>query len=196
MTSPADSKIARKALRERLLALRVSMDVAQRAQADRAIAERLGTVAEVAGARTIGVYWPIRAEPDLVSLFGAWRDAGRVIALPVVGGPGGGLLFCRWDGDSTLLPGPYGIAIPREKYPVVCDCLVVPCIGFHRADGLVHRIGYGGGFYDRTLSARPTAAIGVAYDALEAPDFEPSATDAPLTALVTGSRVITSIASP
>lgn len=179
-----------------MLALRETMPVAQRTRTDRAIAARLAGLAAIESAGTIGVYWPIRAEPDLGFLFDEWRAAGRTIALPVVGGRNGGLLFCRWDRDSVLVPGPYDIAIPRDKFPVECDALVVPCVGFHEGAGVVHRIGYGGGFYDRTRTARPIVAIGVAYDELEAPAFVPMPGDVPLTALVTGSRVITSIASP
>ncbi len=197
MTSPAESKIARKALRQSLLSLRQSLDVARRTQADRRIAERLRSLDLLAPARTLGVFWPIREEPDLGFLYDEWRAAGRSLALPVVGGPKGGLLFCRWDSDAPLVAGPYGIAIPRDKHPVECDALIVPCIGYHVAtDGAVHRIGYGGGFYDRTRALRPGLAVGVAYDELEAPTFEPMPSDVPLTAVVTGSRVITSIASP
>lgn len=197
MTSPADSKIARKALRQRLLALREAMDVAQRTQADEAIAARLEALPVLRPARTIGVYWPIRAEPGLGELYDAWRAAGRTLALPVVGGPHGGLLFCRWDRDAELVAGPYGIAIPRDKFPVECEALVIPCVGFHcTADGVLHRIGYGGGFYDRTRTGRSFIAVGVAYDEAEAPTFEPLPGDVPLTAVVTGSRTITSIASP
>lgn len=196
MTSPAESKIARKALRERLLARREALAVAQRTQDDRAIATRLATVPVLMEATTIGVYWPIRSEPDLGALFDDWRAAGRTLALPVVGSPDGRLLFCRWNRDTELLPGPFGTRTPRQQVEVTCDALVVPCVGFHLGDGVVHRIGYGGGYYDRTLGARPMAAVGVAYDVLEAPDFVPRPDDAPLTALVTGSRVISSIASP
>jgi 5-formyltetrahydrofolate cyclo-ligase len=72
----------------------------------------------------------------------------------------------------------------------------VPCLGFCLADGRPWRLGYGAGYYDRTLAHRPVTAVGVAYDEAETDQFAPNATDAPLSLLVTPSRVIGSIASP
>ena len=195
MNSPGEKKIARKALRQRLLTLRNDLDEGRRRRSDLEIADRLEGLAALATARVAGVYAAMRSEPDLAGLFARWRDAGQVLALPVTtrGEP---LRFCIWRRDTVLRPDAFGVPVPVERDWVEPDCLVTPCVGFHRAGNLVYRIGYGGGFYDRTLAARPVPAVGVAYDVLETPDFEPAAFDIALDSVVTESRIISSIASP
>jgi 5-formyltetrahydrofolate cyclo-ligase len=76
------------------------------------------------------------------------------------------------------------------------DCLVIPCLGFTVSGGQAWRLGYGAGYYDRTLAHRPVPAVGVAYEEAGTDQFVPNAMDAPLSVLVTPSRVINSIASP
>lgn len=163
---------------------------------DLAIGRRLQELACVRGGSVIAMYWPIRGEPDLRPLAAGWRAAGKTVALPVMGTADGSLLFCAWHDDSQLVMGPYGISIPRDLTPVAPDCLVIPCLGFNVSGGRPWRLGYGAGYYDRTLTARPIAAVGVAYDEADTDQFEPNAMDAPLSVLVTPSRVISSIASP
>jgi 5-formyltetrahydrofolate cyclo-ligase len=72
----------------------------------------------------------------------------------------------------------------------------MPCVGFTVAEGKPWRLGYGAGYYDKTIAHRPVPAIGIAYDEAHTDQFEPNAMDAPLSVLVTPSRVINSIASP
>lgn len=195
MDSPGESKIARKALRAGLLTLRDGLDEGQRRVADLAIAARLDVIESITRARVIGVYAPMRSEPDLVALFEGWRGRGQQLALPITerASP---LRFCRWQAGAELAADAFGVAVPVERDWVEPDCLVIPCVGFHRAGTLVYRIGYGGGYFDRTLAARPVAAVGVAYDVLETSGFEPAGFDIPLDVVVTESRVISSIASP
>ena len=195
MNSPGESKIARKALRTGLLTLRDGLNEGWRRAADLAIASRLDGLAAIARARVIGVYAAIRSEPDLNALFESWRRRGQQLALPITerGQP---LRFCRWQADTVLEADAFGVSVPVERDWVEPDCLIIPCVGFHRAGTLVYRIGYGGGFFDRTLAARPVMAVGVAYDVLETLGFEPAGFDIPLAAVVTESRVIASIASP
>jgi 5-formyltetrahydrofolate cyclo-ligase len=187
---------ARRALRRRLLAARAAIEPERRRGYDAAIGASLAEIDLLRQARTIAVYWPIRAEPDLAAAYAAWWMQGRVLALPVGGGPNGGLLFCRWDEGDEMASGPLGIMAPRERRPVLPDCLLIPCVGFTEHAGKPWRLGYGAGFYDRTLAHRPAPSVGVAYDESAASgQFVPNALDAPLTVLVTPSRVISSIAS-
>jgi 5,10-methenyltetrahydrofolate synthetase len=145
----------------------------------------------------IAVYWPFRSEPDLAGLYARWWAAGRMLALPVTDKPDGGLEFCRWDEADELVADRFGIMTPKLRRPVVPDCLLIPCVGFVRHGGSVWRLGYGAGYYDRTLARRPMPSVGVAYDECDAQgQFKPTALDAPMTAVATPSRVITSIASP
>ena len=178
-----------------MLTLRDGLDEGWRRAADLAIASRLDDLAAITRASVIGVYAAIRSEPDLTASFETWRSRGQQLALPITerGRP---LRFCRWQADTVLEADAFGVPVPVERDWVEPDCLIIPCVGFHHAGNLVYRIGYGGGFFDRTLAARPVRAVGVAYEALEAPGFEPAGFDIPLTAVVTESRVIASIASP
>lgn len=191
-----ESRIARPQLRKLLLGFRAQIGGEIRKLHDLAIIRNLSDLASLQSADTVAVFWPIQGEPDLRPLAARWRAAGKTLALPVMGGPNGGLLFCRWHEDSDLVKGPYGIPIPQDRTPLAPDCLVIPCLGFTLSDGRPWRLGYGAGYYDKTLAHRPVTAIGVAYDEAATDQFEPNAMDAPLSALVTPSRVISSIASP
>lgn len=196
MDLPGESSIPRPLLRKRLLRRRADIGPEDRHRLDAAIAARLDDIAVLRDAERIAVFWPIRSEPDLAVAHHRWRAAGKRLALPVVGGPNGGLLFCAWDRDAALVTGPYGIPIPQDKTPVTPDCLLIPCVGFRLHRGRLWRLGYGAGFYDRTLAHRPTPAVGVAYDEAASDDFVPNPDDEALSWVVTPSRVITSIASP
>jgi len=152
----------RKAERAGLIAQRQAMAVSARQAADAVIADDLvgdcGTV--------IGLYWPFRGEPDLRGWAAAMRDKGAKIALPVVIEKGRPLEFRLWSPDSRLTRGVWDIPIPAEGAPVLTpDLIIAPVVG---ADAAHFRLGYGGGFYDRTLAAMRAAGrrpwvIGVGY---------------------------------
>jgi 5-formyltetrahydrofolate cyclo-ligase len=116
--------------------------------------------------RVVSGFWPIRSEIDVRPLMAALAAAaGAALAMPVVVGRGQSLLFRRWQAGTPLTEGPFGTAHPAESEPVlVPDLLLVPLLAFDRAH---HRLGYGAGFYDRTLAGLRAAgrimAVGVAY---------------------------------
>jgi 5-formyltetrahydrofolate cyclo-ligase len=137
--------------------------------------------------QAVSGYWPMRSEADIRPALTALAARGPV-ALPVVRGRGLPLMFRNWHPDIPLVPGPYGAQTPPEDAPeTVPRVLLVPLLAFDRHGW---RLGYGGGFYDRTLAvlraAGPTVAIGVAFagQAVEAVPHDP-ATDARLDAVVT-----------
>jgi 5-formyltetrahydrofolate cyclo-ligase len=196
MDETSESRIPRAGLRKQLLERRARIGSEDRTSYDRDLAARLQDIAPLQAGNVIAMFWPIQGEPDLRPLAARWRAAGKTLALPVMGGPNGGLLFCAWHDDADLLMGPYGIPIPQDRTPLAPDCLVIPCLGFNVSDGRPWRLGYGAGYYDRTLAHRPVPAVGVAYDEAYTDQFVPNAMDAPLSVLVTPSRVINSIASP
>jgi 5,10-methenyltetrahydrofolate synthetase len=127
--------------------------------------------------------WPIQNEPDLRPLLSNWLDIGVRPCLPVVVAPAQALAFRPWTPDTPLAPDRYGIPTPVDGAYVTPDILLLPCNAF---DAAGYRLGYGGGFFDRTLAALPQAlAIGVAYAAAELPSIQPGPHDRPLAAIVT-----------
>jgi 5-formyltetrahydrofolate cyclo-ligase len=174
-----------------MMARRQQLAPEQRYLADRQIAARLAALVDPwltdNAAAIIGVYQPIRAEPDLSALFERWQQSGVVLALPRVVAPAKPLQFGRWDAGSTLVEAGFGGQIPQPFVPVQPQLLIIPCLAFH-ADGF--RLGYGGGYYDRTLEQQPVPAIGVCLDCFEWPQFEAADYDQPLTALVTETRLL------
>jgi 5-formyltetrahydrofolate cyclo-ligase len=119
----------------------------------------LAGIAVPAGAIVAG-YWPINNEIDIRSLLQALAERGHVIALPVTGRRGEALVFRAWRPGEPLLPGRFGTSHPAGP-EVTPDVLLMPLLAF---DAQGNRLGYGGGFYDRTVARLPRArSIGCAY---------------------------------
>ena len=120
------------------------------------------------GARCLSAYWPIRTELDPRSSLTELHDLGFEICLPVVIGAGVPLLFRRWTPDCEMEEGAFGAAIPKTDVETTPELVIAPLLAFDRQG---FRLGYGGGFYDRTLAklaaAGPVKAIGLAYGAQE-----------------------------
>lgn len=111
-------------------------------------------------------YSPVRGEIDPRPLMETFLLEQAQLALPVVVAKDAPLQFRAWHPDDALEPGAFGIDVPDEKRPVLTpSLLLVPLVAF---DTRCHRIGYGAGFYDRSLSAlraqRPVVAVGLAYE--------------------------------
>lgn len=176
----------RKLQRRALLEARSRVMPDQRIGQVAAMAPRLShLVARVIGClagRVVGVYWPIRGEPDLRALFAQWHREGAVLALPVVDAPAMPLRFVQWAPDEPLIEGRYGVAVPREGKTVLPDLLIIPCVGF---DARGYRLGYGGGYYDRTLAVSQPVTFGVAWSEAQLADIKPEPTDRPLDVIVT-----------
>ena len=184
-------------MRKQLLQQRVDIPPTQRAGFDALICQHLLAGDLLGSAVNVGVYSPIRAEPDLSACHAVWRAQGRQLALPVVDKATGQLHFRAWDEDTPLQVEAFGVAIPpADAAPVQPDVLLIPCVGFNVVQGRPYRLGYGGGFYDRTLAARPCRTIGVAYDHARAVSWMPAPWDMPLSALVMPSGCIVAMASP
>src|SRR4051812_3703118 len=143
-------KVWRKAERARLIAERIAQSLERR----RAVRQRMQEllVGEVPSLRTamIGFYWPFRAEVDLVRLVRALLSGGRGAALPVVVEKRQPLEFWRWAPDMAMQPGIWDIPVPAVAERVRPELLLVPLVGFDESG---YRLGYGGGYYDRTLAS-------------------------------------------
>lgn len=134
-------------------------------------------------------YMPIRTEIDPLPAM-AEAAAHGPVAVPVIEGPGLPLRFSRWQPGGALRAGPFGAQVPAIDDFLVPEIVIVPLVAFDARGG---RLGYGGGFYDRTLAllraARPTLAIGFAYAAQETAALPLEATDQRLDMIVTEAGV-------
>lgn len=130
-------------------------------------------------------YLPIRTEIDPVPAMAA--HAGPV-GVPVILGAGQPLVFHRWTPDCALVDGPFGAKVPAKGQAVVPRVVIVPLVGF---DARGYRLGYGGGFYDRTLAQLRASGsllvVGFAFDVQELPEVPIDAYDQRLDAIITES---------
>lgn len=131
----------------------------------------------------IGGFWPMGSEIDTRPLLEALLARGHPIALPVTPPRGNPLTFRAWSLGSVMARGPMGTQHPADGPAVTPDWLIVPLLAFDRSGG---RLGYGGGYYDRTLPLLGGAtAIGVAYAAQEIPQVPTGPHDFRLNAIAT-----------
>lgn len=138
-------------------------------------------------------YWPIRSEIDPVPLLAVLVEAGCRTALPATPEPGKPLTFHHWQPGDPLIDGLYGTSEPASDAPICQpDCLLVPMLAF---DDNFFRLGYGGGFYDRSLEAirkiKPgVQAVGIAYDDQKVDQVPTGPHDARLDAVLTPSGLL------
>jgi len=137
----------------------------------------------LAGAK-LAFCWPIRGEYDARHLARTLRARGALTALPVVVAPRQPLVFREWHPGVELAAGPLGIPYPVSSQAIVPDAVLLPMNGW---DGAGYRLGYGGGFFDRTLanSAKKPALIGVSYELARIETIHPQSWDIPVDWVVT-----------
>jgi 5,10-methenyltetrahydrofolate synthetase len=153
---------AKAALRTALKAARRAIDPAARVQWDAQIGAQVLAWWRLRQLPQLGVYWPLHGEPDLRAAYSELAQAGVRLALPVVVARDAPLAFAAWTPGEAMVTDGMGVAVPGELRLVERPpALLVPCLGFN-ADG--YRLGYGGGFYDRTLEQKPRPhTLGIAY---------------------------------
>ncbi len=188
----------RKSLRAALIARRMGLDPATREAAEQQIRQRLDDWLSQcgAGARTIGITLPYRAEVDLRPWYAELHERGYQLALAVAEQPQQPLQYAQWAPGDAMERDRFGIDVPQRRLWCEPDILVVPCVGFTTD---CYRLGYGGGYFDRTLDLlaatrlqRPPV-IGVAFGCqqCDADEFRPAAHDLPLDAIATEDRLFT-----
>ena len=181
---PAEVRVWRKAQRQRLLALRTGTPAAERRVWGQQIEERLRTLLQERPGIILGVYWPFQAEFDPRPLIDWLIAAGSAVALPAVVDKKGPLEYRVWRPGEKLVDGVWNIPIPEGRRIVVPQAVLAPLVGFDRD---CYRLGYGGGYFDRTLAAlapRP-CAIGVGFELSRLETIYPQSFDIPMDLIVT-----------
>jgi 5-formyltetrahydrofolate cyclo-ligase len=179
----------RKAERDRLVAVRVALPRAERDGANAAIGAALEQLTRRRGGRLIGFYWPFKGEFDARPLARRLVGEGLRFALPVVVEKGAPLIFREWRPGIRMVPRIWQIPVPADGPAVAPDLVWVPLLGF---DSAGYRLGYGGGYYDRTLGPalpRPFA-IGIGYERVRLASIRPQPHDIPMDAIVTEAGVV------
>jgi 5-formyltetrahydrofolate cyclo-ligase len=180
-------KVWRRAERERLIAARMALAPTMRRECGERIEAGLrDALAAIPG--ILGVYWPFRAEFDPRPLTDWAIAQGRRIALPVVIEKKAPLEYRAWRPGEPRVDGVWHIPIPEKRDLVIPAVVLAPVVGFDRAG---YRLGYGGGYFDRTLAAlspRPMA-IGVGFEQQAIDTIHPQEFDIPMDLIVTETQV-------
>lgn len=177
---------ARKTLRQSLIARREALPLTQRQALSADICAHLHELLGALQPSRVGFCWPYRAEPDILPAVTRWlSDApGREAALPVVPDQAGALVFHRWAPGVPMQHDRFGIPQPVERREILPDLILVPVNGF---DAQGYRIGYGGGFFDRTLAAlrAQVTTVGVGFELARLDSVLPEVHDLPLDWILT-----------
>jgi 5-formyltetrahydrofolate cyclo-ligase len=174
----------RKAERARLIDRRMTTPLAERRTWSAMIEQHLDQLIAERTPRTIGFYWPFKAEFDPRPLVRRLLANGSQAALPVVLAPKTAMEFRLWHPDAAMAIGVYDIPYPEERNIVTPDLVLAPLVGF---DAEKYRLGYGGGYFDRTLAVlqpRPFA-IGIGFEFARLATVEPQPHDLAMDAIVT-----------
>lgn len=175
------------ALRTAALARRNALDEGFRATAAQAVAGFGGEIVAREKPSCVSLFWSVKGEIDIGPLARKLDVAGVKLCLPVIERKAAPLVFRAWRPGDALVDRPFGLKEPPEGVEEVePDLLFVPLAAFDRAGG---RVGYGGGFYDRTLeklrAKQPALAIGLAFAAQEVETVPLESHDAPLDGVLT-----------
>lgn len=176
----------RKVERERLIAARCALTEEYRREQTVAIARAVEKILATILLPTLSVYWPIRAEPDLRAWMGKLSQQGVPLALPLATALGQPLVFREWRPHARLARGLWSIPYPADGAEVLPSVVIAPLVGF---DAHCYRLGYGGGFFDRTLATlnpKPLA-IGVGYPSAALSTIYPQPYDIAMDWIVAGS---------
>jgi 5-formyltetrahydrofolate cyclo-ligase len=184
-----DVKAWRKETRETLLRARVTVPGPVRQAWTDAIDRQIRAFLASHKPHAIGFYFPFRGEFDARRIVADWIASGASGALPEVVDKKGPLKFWRWTPDAETEPGVYQIPVPKSRILVEPDLLLVPLVGF---DAQGFRLGYGGGYYDRTLAAmaKTPFTLGIGFELSRIETLHPQPHDIPMNAIVTETGLV------
>ncbi len=174
----------RNELRRRLIAAREALPAETRAACSKAIEAHLNALLDGLQPALLAFCWPWRGEFDARALIKTRLARGLPACLPVVVDSGQPLEFRNWTEQAPMVPGRYGIPVPAAGEAVHPDLILLPFNGFDLAG---HRLGYGGGYFDRSLAGRVPrpCAVGVGFELGRIASLHPLAHDQPMDYIVT-----------
>ena len=184
-TDPATAE-RRKQLRAKGIAAREALTHAHRSALMRHLEQHLGELVTRLAPGTLGFCWPYRGEPDLRAWVTHWlsADPQRTAVLPVVPHKAGPMVFRAWHPGMEMPLDRHGIPHPPTGPAIVPDVVLVPCNAF---DAGGYRVGYGAGYFDRTLAVMQTVAVGIGFEFARAETVWPQPHDRPMDWIVTES---------
>ena len=185
----------RREQRTRLLEQRRLMPSAERRSLGDLVIANIDRIVEARDVKVLGIYWPIKREIDLLAWAASVAERRPVaLALPVVTTPKAPLDYCVWRKGDPMTRGFWDIPVPAEQVPASPDVVIAPLVGFCGC----WRLGYGGGYFARTLAAGPVRpfAIGIGFESSETPDFTPATHDISMNSNATERRIILSADVP
>ena len=179
----------RKQKRSELLELRASFSGEERVSATEMVLNRVSSILQSNRTKIAGFYWPFRGEIDVLPLMHRFLAEEGTVALPVVVGRAQPLTFRLWRPDFRMAAGVFDIPYPAESGTVLPDTLVVPLVGY---DDCCYRLGYGGGYYDRTLAAAEPKplTIGIGFTSSRIETIMPQQYDVPMDYIITEAETI------
>ena len=186
MNHPPSPASLRKSLRETAIATREAVPPARRAAWTRRIETHLAALLETLAPACLGFCWPHRGEPDLRAWVGRWLAAhpGRTATIPAVTEKATPMVFRLWAPGTPMTRDRHGIPIPAHGSETRPEVLLVPVNAF---DDKGYRLGYGGGYFDRTLEALTPAPVkvGVGFELARVATTHPQPHDHPMDWIVT-----------
>jgi 5-formyltetrahydrofolate cyclo-ligase len=181
MTAPSWDEVRawRKAERAAMVERRAAVPDAERHAWNERITAHLLAAFDVPAEAVVGFCWPYKGEFDARFAVRHWREQGALGALPEVVDKKGPLQFSKWWPGAPMRPGVYDIPVPDGTEVLLPDIAIVPMNAF---DEQGFRLGYGGGYFDRTLAQleRRVVAVGVSYEMLRLPTIHPQHHDIPM----------------
>ena len=181
MTNISDTKAAVR--KEAFANRKIAHQAVDNAVANSNLQSALSALSDV---QVFAAYMPIQTEISPIETMQWLVEQGKTVCVPVIIGKDQALEFHKWTPSTEMIKGAFGAAIPKEGQPIVPDVVITPLVAF---DAAGYRLGYGGGFYDRSfeglIAQGPVIAVGFAYAGQMLPSVPIEPTDHRLDIMVT-----------
>ena len=177
------SNLRKKKLRKSFIELRNTLPLSSKIEADAKISNTLYKLLEDCEG-PLAFYWPMKNEYDPVGVISKLIIKRKCqAALPVIIKKNSPMKFLSWDTDTMLEKGIFNLLVPSSlSHEIHPKTIVIPCVGF---DSNNYRLGYGGGYYDRTLpNFADSKKIGICYSSCKVPSLDPNEYDIPMDLIV------------